>query len=196
MAPINAETLSQISRRTILSFAVMLAVAMASAPWSSASAANAKEINAEVNASLKQLRAMGPKQRDLLNKAVGVLVFPKIIKGGFMIGGQYGEGALRIKDRTAGYYTIAAASFGLQAGGQTFSYALLFMNQEALEYLRKSDGWAFGSGPSVVVMDEGLAASNTSTTITHDVVAIPYGQSGLMAGLGLEGSKITPFHPK
>lgn len=97
--------------------------------------------------------------------------------------------------RPTAYYNISAASFGLQAGGQTFSYALFFMNDAALAYLTKSDGWAIGSGPSVVVLDKGTAASLTSTTLSQDVYAIPFGQRGLMAGLGLEGSKITPIHP-
>ncbi len=123
------------------------------------------------------------------------MVFPRIIKGGFIIGGQSGNGALRVGSKTVAYYNISAASFGLQAGGQRFSYALFFMNDAALQYLENSDGWAIGSGPSVVVMDKGAAASMTSTTLTKDVYAFPFGQKGLMAGLGLEGSKITPIHP-
>jgi lipid-binding SYLF domain-containing protein len=97
--------------------------------------------------------------------------------------------------KTVGYYNLSAASFGLQAGGQTFSYALFFMTDSALDYLQKSDGWSIGSGPSVVVVDKGAAASMTSTSITQDVYAVPFGQRGLMAGLGLEGSKITHIHP-
>ncbi len=89
------------------------------------------------------------------------------------------------------YYNISAASFGLQAGVQSFSYALFFMKDSALSYLEKSYGWSIGSGPSVVVLDKGAAASMTSTTLTQDVYAIPFGQTGLMAGIGLEGAKIT-----
>nr|WP_283938350.1 YSC84-related protein [Sphingomonas brevis] len=102
-----------------------------------------------------------------------------------------GEGVLFVKGKAVGYYKIGAASFGLQAGGQSFSYALFLMNDKALTYLKKSDGWAIGSGPSVVVVDKGAAMSTTSTTIAKDVYAMPFGQKGLMAGLGLEGSKIT-----
>ena len=127
--------------------------------------------------------------------AKAILVFPKIIKAGLLIGGQSGDGALRMGGKTVGYYNLSAASFGLQAGGQTFSYALFFMTDSALDYLQKSDGWSIGSGPSVVVVDKGAAASMTSTSITQDVYAVPFGQRGLMAGLGLEGSKITHIHP-
>jgi lipid-binding SYLF domain-containing protein len=98
---------------------------------------------------------------------------------------------LFVHSRPTAYYKIGAASFGLQAGGQSFSYALFFMNDKALAYLNKSDGWAIGSGPSVVVVDKGAAMSTTSTTLTKDVYAFPFGQKGLMAGLGLEGSKIS-----
>ena len=118
-------------------------------------------------------------------------VFPKIVKAGLMIGGLGGEGVLFERGRPTGYYKMAAASFGFQAGGQQFSYALFFMNDKALKYLRDSDGWAIGSGPSVVVVDKGAAKSTTSTTIAKDVYAMPFGQKGLMAGLGLEGSKIS-----
>ena len=107
--------------------------------------------------------------------------------------GQGGEGVLFVQGRPAGYCKIGAASFGLQAGGQSFSYALFLMNDEALNYLRKSNGWSIGSGPSVVVVDKGAAMSTTSTTLAKDVYAFPFGQKGLMAGLGLEGSKITPI---
>jgi lipid-binding SYLF domain-containing protein len=180
-------------RRDML--ALLLGVAIVPGCFRVAEAATAAEINKDADAAIKQLEAQDPNYRALLQKALGVLIFPKIIKGGLIIGGEYGEGALRENGKTVRYYRIAAASLGLQAGGQSFSYALLFMKQAALDYLHKSDGWAVGSGPSVVVMDKGMAASMTSTTVTQDVIAIPFGQSGLMAGLSLEGSKITPINP-
>lgn len=93
------------------------------------------------------------------------------------------------------YYNISAGSFGLQAGVQSFSYALFFMKDAALAYLLSSHGWSIGAGPSVVVLDKGKAASVSSTTLTQDVYAIPFGQNGLMAGLGLEGAKITLVNP-
>ena len=142
-------------------------------------------------ASLKRLTAANPAARDLNEKATAVLVFPKIVKVGFILGGAYGEGVLRQGDQTVGYYNSAAASYGLQAGAQWFGYALFFMNAGALKYLEDSNGFEIGVGPSVVVVDQGLAKKYSSATLTQDVYAIIFGQKGLMAGLGLEGSKIT-----
>ena len=160
-----------------------------------AHAASSHQINQQVDQALRTLYAVHPKARELARQAKAILVFPRIIKAGLIIGGQGGDGVLRVGGRADGYYNIAAASFGLQAGGQEFSYALFFMNDSALQYLQKSDGWSIGSGPSVVALDKGAAASLTSTTLTQDVYAIPFGQKGLMAGIGLEGSKVTRIHP-
>lgn len=167
-----------------------------STAWSrSANAASARKIDQEVNSALRTLYAAQPKARELAGRAKAVLVFPRIVKAGLLVGGQSGDGALRVNGRTVGYYNISAASFGLQIGAQTFSYALFFMNDAALKYLTESDGWAIGSGPSVAVMDKGAAASMTSTTLSQDVYAFPFGQRGLMAGVGLEGSKVTRIRP-
>jgi len=158
-------------------------------------AASAHQIDRAADQALRALYAAQPKARQLGGRARAILIFPKIIKAGLIIGGQGGDGVLRVGGRADGYYNIAAASFGLQAGGQQFSYALFFMNDAALQYLQKSDGWSIGSGPSVVALDKGAAASVTSTTLTEDVYGVPFGQKGLMAGIGLEGSKITRIHP-
>jgi len=181
-------------RRDVL--ALVMAAGIVPVSFRSAEASSsAQEIDRDSREALKRLEAEGGKTQELVKQAIAILVFPNIVKGGLIIGGQYGEGALIEHGKTIGYYNIAAASFGLQAGGQSFSYALLFEKQGALDYLQKSDGWSIGSGPSVVVMDKGTAASMTSTTVTQDVIAIPFGQKGLMAGLGLEGSKISPITP-
>lgn len=156
---------------------------------------SASQINTNASAALRSLYAAEPKARMLGDRARGILVFPKIVKGGFIFGGMTGDGVLWVGGRTAGYYNISAASFGLQIGAQAFSYALFFITESSLNYLRKSDGWAIGSGPSVVVVDKGVATSITSTTLTQDVYAFPFGQVGLMAGIGIEGSKITRIHP-
>jgi lipid-binding SYLF domain-containing protein len=142
-------------------------------------------------ASLRKLIAGSPVARELNEKAIAVLVFPKIVKAGFILGGAYGEGALRRGDQTVGYYNSAAASYGLQVGAQWFGYALFFMNAGALKYLDDSKGFEIGIGPSVVVVDQGLAKKFSSTTLTQDVYAVIFGQRGFMAGIGLEGSKIT-----
>jgi lipid-binding SYLF domain-containing protein len=172
--------------------ALSLALASTFVPITqSASAATAVQLNAEGAAALQRLYAESTKAARYGRTAHAILVFPKIVKAGFIIGGQGGEGVLFIGGRPAGYYRISAVSYGLQAGGQSFSYALFIMNEKSLSYLNKSDGWAIGSGPSVVVMDKGKAMSTTSTTLSQDVYAFPFGQKGLMAGMGLEGSKIT-----
>ena len=177
-------------------FAILVGLSGATVlPSTSAVAASAREIDGEVNRALQILYATQPKARELAHRARGILVFPRIVKAGLVVGGEGGDGALRVSGRTVAYYHIAAASLGLQAGVQTFSYALLFMNEAALNYLTRSNGWSVGSGPSVVVVNRGVAASLTSTTLTHDVYAFPFGEHGLMAGLGLEGSKITRIHP-
>jgi lipid-binding SYLF domain-containing protein len=159
-----------------------------------ASAATAAELNANGQAALHRLYAQSPKAARFGQSAHAILVFPKILKAGIMIGGQSGEGVLFVRGKPAGYYKISALSYGLQLGGQQYSYALFLMNDKALAYLHKSDGWSIGSGPSVVVVDKGAAKSTTSTTVSQDVYAFPFGQKGLMGGLGLEGSKITPIN--
>jgi lipid-binding SYLF domain-containing protein len=174
--------------------AIGLTLAGAAAPLAQeVHAASAAQLNADGKAALDRLYSQSDRARRYSRDARAILVFPKIIKAGFMIGGQGGEGVLFVHGKPTAYYKIGAASFGLQAGGQSFSYALFLMNDAALTYLRKSDGWAIGSGPSVVVVDKGAAMSTTSTTLAKDVYAFPFGQKGLMAGLGLEGSKITPI---
>jgi lipid-binding SYLF domain-containing protein len=157
----------------------------------SAVAASRAEINRDVDAALAILYAKDPAARTLTSQARAVLVFPNIVKAGFLFGAQYGEGALREKGKTAGYYSTVSASYGLQAGVQTFGYALFFMTDSALQYLAKSDGFELGVGPSIVVLDEGAARALTTTTAQKDVYAIFFNQKGLMAGLGLQGSKIS-----
>ena len=179
-------------RHSLLALGLALTAVVSLAP-DPARAATAAELNANGHSALSRLYAQSDRARKYSKQARAILVFPKIVKAGFMIGGQGGEGVLLVGGKPAGYYRIAAASFGFQAGGQSFSYALFLMNDAALTYLRRSDGWAIGSGPSVVVVDKGVAKSTTSTTVAKDVYAFPFGQKGLMGGLGLEGSKITPI---
>lgn len=181
----------QRTRRSVLAGTGLVGV-MAAARAAQA-APSGMQINRDVDRALHTLFAVHPKTRELAARAAGILVFPRIVQAGFIIGGQGGDGALRVGGKTVGYYDIAAGSFGLQAGVQTFSYALFFMTASSLKYLQDSNGWSIGSGPSVVIVDKGAAASLTSTTLTQDVYAFPFGQRGLMAGIGLEGSKITPI---
>ena len=158
-------------------------------------AESAAHINRDVDAALKVLYDTTPAAKTLAPKAKAILVFPNIVKAGFIVGAQYGDGALLINGRTVGYYDIVAASYGLQAGVQTFGYAMFLMNDAAVKYLDKSDGWELGSGPSIVIVDTGKAKTMTTTTLKDDVYAFTFGQKGLMAGLGLQGSKITRINP-
>jgi lipid-binding SYLF domain-containing protein len=154
-------------------------------------AASAAELDRDAQKALGDLYAKSPSAKTMGEKAIGVLVFPGIVKGGFIVGGQYGEGALIKDGKTVAYYNTVAASYGLQAGLQKFGYALFFMTDSALKWLDKSDGWEIGVGPSIVVVDAGAAASMTSTTAQSDIYAFFFDQKGLMAGLGLQGTKIT-----
>ncbi len=154
-------------------------------------AESAAELNREARAALKTLVAKTPAAKALETKAKGILVFPSVVKAGFVVGGQFGEGVLYKGGKVAGYYNTAGGSYGLQAGAQKFGYAMFFMSDSALAYLGKSDGFEVGVGPSVVVMDEGMGKSSTTTTLKDDIYAFIFSQSGLMAGLGLQGNKIT-----
>lgn len=161
-----------------------------------AKADTAAQIDRDAHNALKKLYAKTPAAKDLAKIAKGILVFPSIIKGGFIVAGQYGEGALIIDGKTVGYYNTVAGSFGLQAGAQSFGYALFFIDQAALDYLRKSDGWEIGVGPTVTVVDQGFARNLSSTTAKDDIYAFFFSQKGLMAGMGIQGTKITKITPK
>jgi lipid-binding SYLF domain-containing protein len=161
----------------------------------SALAASARTLAADSQAALQRLYAVNPKARELGKRSRAILVFPRIVKAGLMIGGLRGDGALIENGRATRFYNTVAGTYGLQAGVQSYSSALFFITPSSLDYLKKSEGWSIGSGPSVVVVDQGMAKSMNSTTLTQDVYAFIYGQKGLMAGLGLEGSKISQIHP-
>jgi lipid-binding SYLF domain-containing protein len=176
-------------KRTVAVCAALVLVTLVGT--SPARAASAAELQRDARQALSKLTAGNEAARLLSKKAKAVLVFPHMLKAGFLFGGQIGEGVLFKDGRPAGYYNSVAASYGLQAGGQVFGYALFFMNSGALSYLDSSAGWEVGVGPSVVVVDQGMGKSLTSTTITQDVYAFIFSQKGLMAGVGVQGSKIT-----
>jgi lipid-binding SYLF domain-containing protein len=181
------------SRFRSLTFAAALVVA-ASAP-AGALAASAKEIDAQVDAALAKLYAGSAAAIEIAKVAKGVLVFPEVVKGGFIVGGQYGNGALRKDGKTVGYYNTVAASYGLQAGVESFGYALFFVTDAGLAYLDKSEGWEIGVGPTLTVVDAGFAKSLSTTTLKEDIYAFFFDQKGLMAGLSLQGSKVTRITP-
>jgi lipid-binding SYLF domain-containing protein len=150
-----------------------------------AQAATAAEIRRDASAALTKLYAGTPKAKELAAKAKGILVFPSVVKAGFLVGGLFGEGVLFKDGKAVGYYSTVAASYGLQAGVQVYGYAMFFMDEAALKYLDKSDGWELGSGPSIVVLDQGAAKGLSTSTLREDVYAFIFNQQGLMAGLGL-----------
>jgi lipid-binding SYLF domain-containing protein len=158
-------------------------------------AASASEINAKVNTALARLYKTEPGSKSLADKAKGVLVFPDIVKGGFIVAGQYGDGALRKGGKTAAYYRSIAASVGFQAGAESFGYALMFMDDASLKWLDKTDGWELGTGPTITVLDMGFSKNFSTTTLQKGVYAFIFSQKGLMGGISLEGSKITKIVP-
>lgn len=173
--------------------AVLVLFTLTSVPAQAEKAATIEQHSREALALLKK---NSPPAAKLAPDAAAILVFPKIVKGGLIIGGQYGEGALFKGDALAQYYSTAAASFGLQAGLQTYGYAIYFMNAKALGYLDNSDGWEIGTAPNVVVVDEGAGASLTTTSAKDNILVFFFDQKGLMAGVTIEGTKITKIDPE
>lgn len=158
-------------------------------------AASAKALDRDSRAALADLYKHTPGTKALGDKAVGVLVFPSIVKGGFIIAGQFGDGALRKGGKAVAYYRSLAASYGFQAGIQAYGYALFFMDDASLQYLDKSEGFELGTGPSLVVLDAGFGKNLSTTTLQKGIYAFIFDQKGLMGGVGIQGSKITRINP-
>jgi len=158
---------------------------------SAAAASTAAELDRDAKQALQTLYKNNPLALDISKKAKAVLVFPNIVKAGFVFGGAYGEGALLKGNTVAGYYNSVSASWGLQIGAQSFGYAVFLMNDKALEYLDKSEGWELGVGPTVVAVNEGVAKNLSTSTLKDDAYAFIFDQQGLMASLSIEGTKVT-----
>lgn len=154
-------------------------------------AAPASQLDRDVDAALHTLYDGSPTAKVLGGKAKGILVFPKIVKAGFIVGGQGGDGALIKNGRKVGYYNASAVSVGLQAGAQSFGFAIFFMTDATMQSFEKSNGFEIGVGPTVVIVDAGAARDINTLTAKSDVYAFVFGQKGLMAGIGLQGTKIT-----
>ncbi|MCG1042392.1 hypothetical protein KQH60_07425 [Mycetohabitans sp. B8] len=161
------------------------------ASTASGNASKRQSINTSVNETLARLYTTANGSRELVAKARGVLVFPSVVSAAFIVGGQYGEGALRIGGETAGYYSTAAGSFGLQAGAQSKALIFLFMTQDSLDKFRNSEGWAVGADATVAVLKVGVNGKIDTTTATAPVQAFVLTNAGLMAGVSLEGTKVT-----
>ena len=177
-------------RRRLLGAGLAAAALAAAAPLAPARAADpADVIDLRVDHSIDDLMSSVNGARELMSRAKGVLVMPAITKAGLLVGGMYGEGALRIGGQSVGYYSVGAASIGLQAGVQKFDQALFFMTTAALENFRRSSGWELAADAEVTAMNNNLAGTITSRTTQHPIIAVIYGQEGLMAGVSLEGAK-------
>lgn len=146
-------------------------------------------------AALKSLYDGSPGAKALGDKASAVLVFPNVVKAGFIVGGQGGDGVLFTKGKVTGHYNTAAVSVGLQAGAQSFGYVLFFMSDKVLSEFRNSKNFQIGVGPNIVVVDAGAAKDISTLTAKADIYAMIFDQKGLMAGIGLQGSKITKLNP-
>jgi lipid-binding SYLF domain-containing protein len=176
----------------------LAAALLAFAPMAPSAAEDMSALDEDVHAAIEALKVTSPAAVALAKGARAVLIFPTITKAGFIVGAEYGQGALIKPKQGGGYYidghySIKAASYGLQAGVQTYGFALMLMNDGAVEHVETSPNWDLGVGPSIVVVDQGMAKTLSAQTASDAIYAFTFGQKGLMAGLGLRGSKITPI---
>ena len=172
-------------------FQVMAAAAMVMLATSSASAASREELDAQVREATEALYKHSSAAKELAGRASGMLVFPKVVKGGVGIGGEYGEGALIIGGKTVGYYALAAGSIGFQLGLQQKSQVILFMNQKELDKFQKSDGWKAGVDGSVALATLGTGGAVDTETSKKPIIGFIFSNKGLMYNLTFEGSKLT-----
>jgi len=156
-----------------------------------AQAASSAELDRDATTALNALYKKYPAAKQLAGKAKAILVFPSVIKAGLMIGGETGDGVMMVNGKPVAYYNTSGMSYGLQAGAQRYGYALFIMTDSALKSLETAEGFEVGVGPSVVVMDDALAKKTSTTTINKDIYAYIFSQKGLMAGLGVQGNKLT-----
>jgi lipid-binding SYLF domain-containing protein len=179
-------------KRTMLAMALAMGVVTPLAMLStSARAASAADLDRSSGQSLQSLYKTNPTAALVGRQAKAILVFPNIVKAGLVFGGSYGEGVLMEGSKVGDYYNSVSGSWGLQAGAESYGYAVFLMNDEAVAYLNKSRGWEIGVGPTVVVVNEGVAKNLTSSTLKDSAYAFVFDQQGLMASLSIEGTKIS-----
>jgi len=163
--------------------------------WANAaSAASKAEIDTDVQFAMTAFYNLSPGNKELVSKAAGVLIFPSVMKAGFFVGGDYGEGVLQVDGKTVDYYSTAAISFGLQLGAQSRSEVILFMDKDALDNFRMHDGWAAGLDGSVAVIDSGAGKGVDTETAQGAIIAYIFSSKGLMGNLSLEGSKFSKIY--
>jgi lipid-binding SYLF domain-containing protein len=153
-----------------------------------------RDIDAGVDATLSRLYDAAPESRELVTRASGVLVFPKVLSASFILGGEHGNGALRVADKTAGYYDISAGSIGLQAGAQSKAIVIVFMIPDALAKFRNANGWTVGADATVAVAHIGANGSIDTNTARQPVVGFVLSNAGLMAGISFVGAKISKLN--
>jgi lipid-binding SYLF domain-containing protein len=154
-------------------------------------ASTAEDLNQESALALQALNKANPTAALISKQAKAILVFPKVVKAGLVFGGSYGEGVLMKGGRVTEYFNSVSASWGWQLGAESYAYVVFLMNDKAVKYLEESKGWEFGVGPSIVVVNEGIAKNITTTTLKDDAYAFVTDQQGLMASLSFEGTKIS-----
>ena len=178
-------------RKIALGTSVVLAALAPVTMASRSSAATAEDLNRDSDQALQTLYRTNPTAEVLARHARAILIFPNIVKAGFVFGAGYGEGELRQGSKVDGYYNSFTGSWGLQAGAQSYSYVVFLMSRKAVHYIHESHGWEIGVGPTVVVVNAGIARNLSSSTLKDDAYAYIYGQQGLMAGVSIEGTKIS-----
>jgi lipid-binding SYLF domain-containing protein len=155
----------------------------------------AQRIDARVDSTLNYMYSNYPNTRDLADKSTGMLIMPLVTEGGFVVGGGYGRGALRVGGVTVDYYSATKGSVGLQIGAQQFAHVLFFMTEDALSRFRRSSGWVAGADVEYVFNDIGENLRADTTTASSPVLAVIFGQAGALAGVSLEGMKYTRIIP-
>ena len=182
--------------QNIRSFTAALLIALAGCMGfsGSAAAASAQEIDIKVDGALEEFKKEVTGGAEFLNKSKGYLVFPSVIKAGLVVGGEYGEGALRIGGKSEQYYNIASASVGFQIGAQGYTIVMVFLQDDALKKFRESSGWEAGVDGSVALIELGAGGSLDTSNIKDDIVGFVFGNKGLMYNLTLEGSKMTKLN--
>ena len=178
----------------ISSIITLMALFLITFHSSESCAATAKEINVSVDVTLKNFYKNVKGAKEYLKSAKGVLVFPSVYKAGFGIGGEYGEGALRIRGKTIEYYSTVAGSLGFQFGAQKKTLILVFTKKDALKSFRESNGWKAGVDGSVALVTVGIGGSIDTTNIKDPIVAFAFDQKGLMYNLTIEGSKFSKIN--
>ena len=154
-------------------------------------AASAEDLDKDAAQALQILYKHNPAAESIAKKSKAILVFPKIVKAGLVFGGAYGEGVLTKNGQHVNYYNSVTASFGWQAGAESYGYVVFLMSDKAVKYLDTTMGWEIGVGPTVVVVNEGIAKNLSSSTLKDDAYAFIFDQQGLMASLSIEGTKIS-----